>query len=334
MSAANDMCLRAVIRLIRIGKRGFTSSWGCLIPAPTASEFWGLWSEVMEELKAKRNGLGPESFLAWNDGDAGFVRAIWCLVQHLRAKKVIETGVAHGVTSRFILEALERNGDGHLWSIDRPPLDPVWHEQIGIAVGGRYPASWSYVKGSSRRHLPRIISELGQIDLFIHDSLHSENNVRFEMDHAWPALRIGGAIIVDDIDANRAFHNFLERHPNHRSIICEAEPVHPDLRRFNQKGIFGIILKGSATRLDDGCAQLRAHQFWTVNIKAGCDEPNKTNAAVVDISGPRKPSVIRLGLSAGDLFRARVRSRLVSTRDRAKRVMIFGRYVFPLPRGA
>jgi hypothetical protein len=26
-------------------------------------------------------------------------------------------------------------------------------------------------------------------------------------------------------------------------MICEAEPLHPDLRRFNQKGLFGIILK-------------------------------------------------------------------------------------------
>jgi hypothetical protein len=26
-------------------------------------------------------------------------------------------------------------------------------------------------------------------------------------------------------------------------MICEAEPLHPDLRRFNKKGLFGIILK-------------------------------------------------------------------------------------------
>jgi len=26
-------------------------------------------------------------------------------------------------------------------------------------------------------------------------------------------------------------------------MICEAEPIHPDLRRFNKKGQFGIILK-------------------------------------------------------------------------------------------
>jgi hypothetical protein len=26
-------------------------------------------------------------------------------------------------------------------------------------------------------------------------------------------------------------------------LICTAEPLRPDLRRFNKKGLFGIILK-------------------------------------------------------------------------------------------
>jgi hypothetical protein len=87
------------------------------------------------------------------------------------------------------------------------------------------------------------LSQLGEIDLFIHDSLHSERNVRFEIDQAWVALSPKGAIVVDDIDANWGFHSFTQTFPGHKSLICEAEPLHPDLRRFNKKGLFGIILK-------------------------------------------------------------------------------------------
>jgi methyltransferase family protein len=219
-------------------------------PCPATSEFWTLWAEVIGELKTKGIRVGPESFKGWNDGDAAFVRAIWCLTRHLRPSNVVETGVAHGVSSRFILEALERNGGGsHLWSIDHPPLEHVWHTQIGLAVGGRYPARWSYIRGSSKRRLPGLISQLGHIDLFVHDSLHSEHNVRFEMDRAWAALRPGGAMVVDDIDANWGFKSFEQAFSGHRSLICEAEPLHPDMRRFNQKGLFGIILKEpTATR--------------------------------------------------------------------------------------
>jgi Methyltransferase domain len=216
---------------------------GVAWPCNETSEFWNLWPEVIDELEAKGIRPGPESFQWWNDGDAGFVRAIWCLTRHLRPKKVVETGVAHGVTSRVILEGLTRSGDGQLWSIDLPPLERVWHKQVGAAVGDRYSNRWSYIKGSSRRRLPQLLSRLGQIDLFVHDSLHSERNVRFELDLAWEAVRPGGALVVDDVDANNAFRRFTDSISDHQSLICDAEPLHPDLRRFNKKGLFGIILK-------------------------------------------------------------------------------------------
>jgi hypothetical protein len=212
-------------------------------PCQESSEFPNVWREVISGLEAKGIRAGPESFQTWNDGDAGFVRAIWCLVRHLKPKKVVETGVAHGVTSRCILEALEKVGDGHLWSIDLPPLERTWRKQVGMAVGDRFADRWSYIAGSSRRRLPKLLSHLGQIDLFIHDSLHSERNVRFELDRVWPALRPQGAIVVDDVDVNGGFRSFTQTFSGHQSMICEAEPLHPDLRRFNKKGLFGIILK-------------------------------------------------------------------------------------------
>jgi hypothetical protein len=218
-------------------------SLGIPWPCKVSSEFWSLWPRVIAELETKGIRAGPESFGSWNDGDAGLVRAIWCLIRHLRPDKVVETGVAHGVSSRFILEALERNRGGHLWSIDLPPIERVWQKEVGIAVGDRFADRWSYIKGSSRRRLPELLSGLGQIDLFVHDSLHSERNVRFELDRAWAALRASGAIVVDDVDANWGFRSFTETFSGHQSMICEAEPLHPDLRRFNHKGLFGIILK-------------------------------------------------------------------------------------------
>lgn len=212
-------------------------------PCKQTSEFWTLWSEVVRELEAKGIQAGPMSFGSWNDGDAGFVRAIWCLNHHLSPKNVVETGVAHGITSRFILEALERRKAGHLWSIDLPPIERDRQTHVGVAVGGRYADRWSYIKGSSRLHLPKLLSQLRQIDLFIHDSMHSERNVRFELDRAWAHVKPGGALVVDDVDANWGFRSFTRSFSGHQSMICEAEPIHPDLRRFNKKGLFGIILK-------------------------------------------------------------------------------------------
>jgi Methyltransferase domain len=212
-------------------------------PCGATADFHALWTDVVATMRAQGIRVGPSGFGNWNDGDAGLARAIWCLVLHLRPRHVVETGVGHGVTSRFILEALERNGDGHLSSIDIPPLDPVLRAQVGMTVEERHRQRWSYIEGSSRRRLPALLAKLGQIDLFIHDSLHSERNVRFELDRAWRVLRPGGAIVVDDIDANDGFHSFNRDYPGNPSFVCEAEPLHEDPRRFNKKGLFGVILK-------------------------------------------------------------------------------------------
>jgi hypothetical protein len=64
-------------------------------PSDEALEFLEVWHQVIGELEAKGIRAGPESFQRWNDGDAGLVRAIWCLTRHLRPQNVVETGVAH-----------------------------------------------------------------------------------------------------------------------------------------------------------------------------------------------------------------------------------------------
>ncbi|HEY6578001.1 MAG TPA: class I SAM-dependent methyltransferase [Rhizomicrobium sp.] len=220
------------------------SALGAPWPCVAALELRILWPEIVARVRAAGVNVGPESFNGFNDGDAALMRAIWCIARHRKPTHVVETGVAHGFTSRFILEAIARNGSGHLSSIDRPPLDPVKRQRIGIAVEDR--SRWTLIAGSSRRQLPRLLRCSGEIGLFVHDSLHTEQNLRFELDHAWGYLAPGGALVIDDIDTNWGFRSFIGDHPGHRTFVCEAEPVRPDHRRFNGKGLFGIVLKDEA----------------------------------------------------------------------------------------
>jgi hypothetical protein len=132
-------------------------------PCNATSEFWDLWPKIISELDAKGIRAGPESFQWWNDGDAGLVRAIWCVTRHLRPKQIVETGVAHGVTSRCILEALTRSRDGRLWSTDLPPLERDWRKQVGVAVGDRF----------SKRQTIGTKPSPGSLQLCFRDSLES-----------------------------------------------------------------------------------------------------------------------------------------------------------------
>jgi Methyltransferase domain len=221
---------------------------GVFWPCQASAEFWPLWAEVLRPFEAKQVPIGRGAFGGWADGEPGMTRAAWCLIRHLQPAHVVETGVARGFTTRMILEGFERNGAGHLYSIDLPPtLRPDLHAQIGAAVRSDLRHRWSYIKGSSRRHLPGLLAELGQIDLFIHDSAHTEYNTHFELDRAWSALRPGGVVMADDIDYSSAFYNFMYARPGHQFLVYRAEPMEPDPIRFDAKGLIGIARKSNPT---------------------------------------------------------------------------------------
>ena len=71
-------------------------------------------------------------------------------------------GVGHGLTTSAILQAISRNGNGELWSIDLPPLV---ERRLAIETG---------------------------------DSMHTSRITSFELNCVWPALAYSGAALVDD----------------------------------------------------------------------------------------------------------------------------------------
>jgi hypothetical protein len=203
-------------------------------PCDETHEFETLWSQVTMSLEQQGLPMGRGTYGGWDDGDQGLARAVWCLMRHLPAASVVETGVARGITSRVILEALERNGDGRLCSIDLPALDTAYHSEIAAAVPIDLRSRWTYINGTSRRRLPPLLAELGEIDLFVHDSSHTTRNLHFELEQAWSVLR-KGAVIADDIERNDAFGDFMRSRPDVPCFVAAAD---------DSGALFGIALKG------------------------------------------------------------------------------------------
>jgi hypothetical protein len=215
-------------------ERRFHERLGHPWPCDATREFETLWSQVTQSLESSGLTVGRGTYGGWDDGDRGLARVVWCLTRHLRPGAVVETGVARGITSRVILEGLERNGTGHAWSIDLPALDAHLHEEIGAAVPAELRHRWTYLSGTSRRRLPGLLAELGEIDLFVHDSSHTGRNLRFELEHAWLALN-NGAMVADDIDRNGAFGQFTRSHADAPAFVASAD---------DGDATFGIVLKG------------------------------------------------------------------------------------------
>jgi hypothetical protein len=135
-----------------------------------------LWDTVAEELHDRGFAFGRHT-CGQCDADAALGRAPWCTVLHPRPAVAVQTGVARSITSRIAPEALERNGEGHLWSVDLPhPFERDLRVQRGIAVPAHRRSRWSYIEGSSRRRLPGLLRDLGRVDVFVHDSLPTARN--------------------------------------------------------------------------------------------------------------------------------------------------------------
>jgi predicted O-methyltransferase YrrM len=161
---------------------------------------------VEEHLLGRRNELPPSApFGSFHDGTETLGRLCYAACRALQPAVVVETGVAYGVTSAYVLQALAQNERGSLHSIDLPPLGTKADQYVGYFVPQELRKRWSLRIGSARKLLPKVLQAAGAADIFIHDSLHTYAHMRMEFAAALDTLRPGGVLIADDVEGNRAF---------------------------------------------------------------------------------------------------------------------------------
>ena len=181
---------------------------------------------------------------------------LYALVRGIGATRAVETGVANGFTSAYLLAALDRNGgDARLHSVDLPFFDDHDSGTIKGAVEGTALASvdeftpvapgrsagwvvpdelrprWDLRLGDAKELLPALLEEIGEVDLFFHDSEHTREHILWELELAWPHVRAGGVLAADDL--------FLRGH--------EAVPEFARAKgvRFESFGGVGFVRKPS-----------------------------------------------------------------------------------------
>src|SRR5207248_1632863 len=98
---------------------------------------------------------------------------------------------------------------GTLHSIDIG--DPVFLP-AGRAPGWIVPdwlrSRWQTHIGDAVKLLPALLQDLGTVDMFIHDSQHTYEHMKFELELAYPYVRGGGLLLADDASWNLAFSDF------------------------------------------------------------------------------------------------------------------------------
>lgn len=155
--------------------------------------------------------------------------SLYALVRKYRPEVIVETGVCNGTSTLFFLLALRENDFGTLHSLDYPyrasePLDEFRKETFDAYGGAAIPADkdpgwilpdelrdrWELTVGKSQLQLPGLLDTLGEIDMFVHDSEHSEPCMIMEYELAFARLTDGGWLLSDDIHWNDAWQTFLD----------------------------------------------------------------------------------------------------------------------------
>jgi len=176
----------------------------------------------IEENESFKCTLSSALFDVGYVGYIGFPEGLYVLTRVLKPSVVVETGVACGVSSAHILMALEMNEGGELFSIDLPNYELKYFPKLGLkpvsilprgrSPGFAIPSSlkhrWHLRLGSSKEWLSKLLDELKVIDVFLHDSEHTYENMMFEYAEAWKHLHKGGLLISDNVFINSALRDF------------------------------------------------------------------------------------------------------------------------------
>jgi hypothetical protein len=138
---------------------------------------------------------------------------LYAIVRLLRPEHIVEAGVSSGVSSAHFLAALRRNHRGRLHSIDLPTRqrgptlragEPATALPPGLDSGWSVPEAlrdrWDLRTGPSEKLLPALMDEIGSVDLFLHDDLHTPTHLTFELETVRPRLRPGAVVLADNTD--------------------------------------------------------------------------------------------------------------------------------------
>lgn len=157
---------------------------------------------------------------------------LYLICKIIKPKKVVETGVAYGLSSSHILQALNENNYGELHSIDYSFRPWESKQMIGAIIPDYLKNRFNLVYGIASKKLKQLLNDNPEIDIFIHDSDHTYKNMMFEYNTSWPHIKKGGLLISDDV--TNAFYDF--------SIQKDLKPI-LFFQNISRKTFLGILQK-------------------------------------------------------------------------------------------
>ena len=166
-------------------------------------------------------------------GGGGNFILLYFFIRKFKLVNIVETGVAAGWSSLAILRALEKNGNGHLYSSDFPYFrlnNPEKH--IGIMVPNSLKNNWYLEILGDEKNIKKFKQTINYVDIVIYDSdkryigkynfFKSINNL----------IKEDSIIVIDDIHNDSFFIEYIKEKNYKNWFIVESKRNH----------IVGVIL--------------------------------------------------------------------------------------------
>lgn len=124
----------------------------------------------------------------------------------------------------MFLQALRENNKGVLHSSHFPYFRlPNSEQYIGILVDKELRKQWNLYTNGDEKNLPKILSQVDKIDIFHYDSDKSYSGRDYAISVIEDKMGNQGIIIMDDIQDNSFFHDYVTQKDISSWKIFEAE---------------------------------------------------------------------------------------------------------------
>jgi predicted O-methyltransferase YrrM len=177
------------------------------IELETDKEFLAMLHNKARKIKRQNELLFPIPFAR---------RIVWyCLIRITRPGTVVETGTEKGLGSLIIQRALDINSYGKLFTLDLDKyagslLDSNDKEKISLMIGDSIQS----------------ISSLNEIDFFIHDSDHSAEHEKNELEAIESKLSSNAFVLSDNSHVTDELYNWSKKMGRKYVFIKEVPKDH------------------------------------------------------------------------------------------------------------
>ena len=161
------------------------------------------------------------------------VEIIYFLMINFKPNIILETGVAAGLSSRCILEAIKKNGNGSLYSSDFPYFrlnDP--EKYIGIMVPENLKKNWRLEILGDDKNIKKFKLEINHADIILYDSDKRYSGKTKFFKSVSSLIKPNTIIVVDDLHNDSFFLEYVNEKKYKNWFIVESKRKH----------IVGIIL--------------------------------------------------------------------------------------------